>query len=130
MYHTFIFNPLYNGLIGLIDLFPWMDAGIAVIVFTIVVKLILFPLSKKAIVTQVRMKDLQPEIDKIKETYKNDKQTLGLKTMELYKANKVNPLSSFVQLIIQLPILWALYRIFVNSGLPVVNHEYLYSFIS
>lgn len=129
MYHTFIFDPLYNGLIGLIDLFPWMDAGIAVIVFTIVVKLILFPLSKKAITTQVRMKELEPQLNKIKEMHKGDKQAQSLKTMELYKTSGVNPFSSFLQLLIQLPILWALYRIFMNSGLPVVNMSYLYSFI-
>lgn len=129
MYHTLIFNPLYNGLIGLLDLFPWMDAGIAVIVFTIVVKLVLFPLSKKAITTQVRMKELEPELQKIKEAHKDDKQAQGLKTMELYKTKGVNPFSSFLQLLIQLPILYALYSIFVRSGLPVVNSAYLYSFI-
>jgi YidC/Oxa1 family membrane protein insertase len=130
MYHTIIFNPLYNGLIGLFNLFPWMDAGIAVIVFTILVKLILFPLSKKAITTQVRMKEIEPELNKIKLQYKDDKQAQSLKTMELYKQKGVNPFSSFVQLLIQLPILYGLYSIFVRSGLPVINHDYLYSFVS
>jgi YidC/Oxa1 family membrane protein insertase len=107
-----------------------MDAGIAVIVFTIVIKLILFPLSRKAIVTQVRMKELEPEMNKIKSTYKDNKQLQGLKTMELYKEKGVNPFSSFFQLLIQLPILYALYSIFVHSGLPVINEAYLYSFLS
>lgn len=130
LYHSLIFNPLYNGLIGLIAVFPWMDAGIAVIIFTIIIKLILFPLSKKAIVTQVRMKELQPELNKIKELYKDNKQEQGLKTMALYKDKGMNPFSSFFLLFIQLPILYALYAVFIRSGLPVINTTLLYSFIS
>jgi YidC/Oxa1 family membrane protein insertase len=84
MYHTFIFLPLYNGLVGLMDLLPWIDVGIAVILFTIIVRLIIFPLSKNAILTQVRMKEVEPEANKIKLQYANDKQAQGLKVMELY----------------------------------------------
>lgn len=130
LYHSLIFNPLYNGLVGLLAVFPWMDAGIAVIIFTIIIKLILFPLSKKAIVTQVRMKELQPDLNKIKELYKDNKQEQGLKTMALYKDKGMNPFSSFFLLFIQLPILYALYAVFIRSGLPVINTTLLYSFIS
>ncbi len=130
MYSTLIFNPLYNGLIGLIDLFPWMDAGIAVIVFTIIVRLILFPLSKKAIVTQVRMKEIQPEIDALRETMKSDREGQAMKMMQLYKDKKISPFSSFLVILIQLPIIFALYSIFINSGLPTVNQDLLYSFVS
>ncbi len=129
IYHSFVFNPLYNGLIYLMDVFPWMDAGIAVIVFTIIIRLILFPLSKKAIVTQVRMKELEPEMNRIKETMKNDKQGQALKMMALYKEKKVSPFSSFFVLLIQLPIIFALYSIFINSGLPKVNEVLLYPFV-
>ncbi len=129
LYHTFIFNPLYNGLIALMDIFPWMDAGIAVIIFTIIVRLILFPLSKKAIVTQVRMKEIQPEIDKLRETEK-DRQVQAAKMMQIYKDKKVSPFSSFLVLLIQLPIIYALYSIFIRSGLPQVNTELLYSFVN
>jgi YidC/Oxa1 family membrane protein insertase len=69
-------------------------------------------------------------MNKIKSTYKDNKQLQGLKTMELYKEKGVNPFSSFFQLLIQLPILYALYSIFVHSGLPVINEAYLYSFLS
>ncbi len=130
LYHTFVFNPLYNGLIFLMDVFPWMDAGIAVIVFTIIIRLILFPLSKKAIVTQVRMKELEPELQKIKTTYKDDRQAQALKTMALYKEKKVSPFSSILVLLIQLPIIFALYSIFINSGLPKINEALLYPFVS
>jgi len=129
IYHTFVFNPLYNGLVYLMDVFPWMDAGIAVIVFTIIVRLILFPLSKKAIVTQVRMKEVEPELNRIKEATKDDRQAQALKIMALYREKKISPFSSFFVLLIQLPIIFALYSIFINSGLPTVNSSLLYSFV-
>lgn len=129
MYHEYIFRPLYNGLIFLFDALPWIDAGVAVILFTCIVKLILFPLSKKAIVTQARMKEVQPELEALQAKFKNDKQALSLATFDLYKKKQVNPFSSIILILIQLPILWALYSIFVRSGLPVVNTELLYSFV-
>jgi len=129
LYNTFIFNPLYNALILLMDSFSWVDAGIAVIVLTIVVRLILFPLSKKAIITQVRMKEIEPALNKLKHEVK-DKQQQALKVMALYKEKGVNPFSSFLVLFIQLPIIYALYSIFINSGLPVVKTSLLYGFVS
>lgn len=129
LYHTFVFDPLYNGLVLLVDIFPWMDAGVAVIVFTIIVRLILFPLSKKAIVTQVRMKEVEPELNRIKEATKNDRQAQALQMMALYRDKKISPFSSFFVILIQLPIIFALYSIFINSGLPTVNTTLLYSFV-
>lgn len=128
-YNNIIFNPLYNGLIFLMDIIPWIDAGVAVILFTIIVRLVLFPLSKKAIVTQVRMKEIEPELNRLKQTVP-DRQQQALKVMELYKTKGVNPFSSFLVLIIQLPIIYALYSIFIRSGLPVVNTDILYGFIT
>ena len=130
IYHSYIFNPLYNGLVFLIDVFPWMDAGIAVIVFTIIVRLVLFPISKKSIITQVRMKQIEPELAKIREKTGNDKQAQALQTMALYKERGVSPFSSFFLLFLQLPIIYALYSIFIHSGLPEVNKEILYGFVS
>ena len=111
------------------DLLPWIDAGIAVIILTIIVRLILFPLSKKAIVTQVRMKEIEPELNRLKQTVA-DKQQQALKVMALYKEKGVNPFSSFLVLLIQLPIIYALYSIFISSGLPTVKTTLLYSFVS
>ncbi len=129
IYHLIIFNPLYNGLIFLFDTFPLVDAGFAVIIFTIIVRLILFPLSKKSIVTQVRMKEIEPEINRLRQTI-TDKQQQALKIMELYKEKKVNPFSSIFLLLIQLPIIYSLYYIFVRSGLPTIDSSILYSFVN
>src|ERR1039458_5701064 len=127
-YNLIIYIPLYNGLIGLIDIFPWMDAGVAIIVFTIIIRLILFPLSKKSIKTQIRMREIQPEIAAVQKKYTN-KQEQMLKTMELYKKHDIKPLGGTLVLFIQLPILIGLYYVFARSGLPVVNTSILYSFV-
>ncbi len=129
IYNNIVFNPLYNGLIFLMDIIPWIDAGIAVILFTIIIRLVLFPLSKKAIVTQVKMKEIEPELNRLKQTIP-DRQQQALKVMELYKTKGVNPFSSFLVILIQLPIIYALYSIFVSSGLPSVNTELLYGFVT
>ncbi len=128
LYHTLVFNPLYNGLVFLMDKFPWVDAGLAIVIFTIIVKLILFPLSKKAVATQLKMKKVEPELAALKEQYKDDKQLHAKKTMELYKTNGINPFAGIILILIQLPIIIALYRIFL-TGFPHINAEFLYSFV-
>lgn len=131
LYNLIIFWPLYNGLIGLISLAPHIiDAGVAVILFTIIVRLILFPLSRKAIITQIKMREIQPELDKIRVDYKDDKQMQGTKTLEVYRKNGVNPFSSVLLMLIQFPIMYALYSVFIRTGLPVVNTTILYHFIA
>lgn len=123
------YQPLYNGLIYLIDMFPFFDAGVIVILFTIIVKLIMFPLSLKATRAQIEMKEIEKDLKKIKEQY-SDKQIQTQKTIELYKEKNINPFAGFLVLLIQLPIIIALYQIFLKSGLPTINLELLYSFVS
>lgn len=129
LYNTFVFNPLYNGLIFLMDVLPWIDAGVAIVIFTIIIKLILFPLSKKAVVTQLKMKKIEPELTALKATYKDDKAMHATKTMEVYKKNGVNPFASILLIFIQLPIIFALYKVFL-TGFANINNEILYSFVS
>ncbi|MFA6446552.1 MAG: YidC/Oxa1 family membrane protein insertase, partial [Candidatus Paceibacterota bacterium] len=104
------------------------DAGMAVILFTCIVKLILFPLSQKAIKNQLALKDIQPHMDKIKDDHPTDKQAQSLKTLALYKEKGVNPFSSIILLVIQIPIIFALYWVFqaVSTGVQVND---LYSFV-
>ncbi|MES2213830.1 MAG: YidC/Oxa1 family membrane protein insertase [Patescibacteria group bacterium] len=129
LYHAIIFNPLYNILIFLFTIFPWADAGIAVILLTILVRLILYPLSKKAVITQVRMQEINPRIKEINERYKDNAEEKAKATLALYKETGVNPFSGILVLIIQLPIIWALYRIFLQSGFPKIDFPLLYSFV-
>ena len=129
IYHTLIFLPLYNGLTGIMDILPWVDLGVAVILFTVIVKLILFPLSKSSLLTQVKMKEIEPEANKIKAQYANDRQAQTLKVMELYKARDIKPFSGVLLLLIQLPILLALISVFYKI-VPSIHPEFLYSFIT
>ena len=128
MYNQFIFLPLYNGLVGIMVLIPGIDVGIAVIIFTIIIRLVLFPLSKSALLTQVRMKEVEPEATKIRVQYANDKQTQALKVMELYKTKKIKPFSGILLLIIQLPILLALISVFYKI-IPTIDTHLLYTYI-
>jgi YidC/Oxa1 family membrane protein insertase len=127
-FHTLFYQPLYNGLILLMDALPWFDAGVIIVLFTLLVKFALLPLSKKAVVAQIEMKRIEPELKKIKEKYKDDSQEQARRTMALYKERKINPFSSLVTTLIQLPIIFALYFVFLRSGLPVVNESLMYSF--
>lgn len=128
MYNELIFRPLYNGLVGIINLLPGVDVGVAVIIFTCIIKLILFPLSKKALLTQVRMKSIEPEANKIRAQYSSNKQEQAMKIMELYKQKGIKPFLSIVLVIIQLPILLALISVFYKI-IPEINKSLLYPFI-
>ncbi|MDD2935225.1 MAG: YidC/Oxa1 family membrane protein insertase [Candidatus Pacebacteria bacterium] len=129
IFHTFFYNPIYNGLVFLVSFFPWMDLGIAVVIVTLVVKLIVFPLTKESIKTQLKVKEIDPLVNEIRKKYEKDKETQARKIMDLYKEYKINPFASFFLILIQLPILFALYFVFLKGGLPDVNFDILYSFI-
>jgi YidC/Oxa1 family membrane protein insertase len=130
LYNTLIYYPLYNGLILLLSHFPWLDAGIAAILFTLIIRTILFPLSRKMVITQIKMREIQPELEQIKVQYKDDKQTQAAKTLETYKKHKINPFSGIFLTFIQLPVMYALNSVFIRSGLPVVNKAILYHFVA
>lgn len=127
MFNTFFFKPLYNGLIFLIGSLPFLDAGMAVVLFTIIVKLILFPLTRSSVITQLKMKKYGGELEELKKKH-TDRQELALKTMQFYKEKNIRPFSSFFLVLIQFPIIIALFLVFKN-GFPVVNGGQLYSFI-
>ena len=130
LFNTLIFQPFYNGLVFLIGAFPFFDVGVIVIVFTIIVKVILLPLSIKASKSQLQMKSIEKDLNAIKEKYKNDKEEQAKQTMEYYKVNNINPFAGIFILLIQLPIILGLYRVFLKSGLPTINTSLLYKFVS
>lgn len=129
IFHNFVYLPLYNGLILILALLPGADMGLAVILLTIAIKTILYPLSHKGLHTQRRMKEVEPKLASLKEKHKEDKQELARKTMELYKEENINPFSSIFLLLIQIPVLIGLYLVFMRGGLPTIDPMALYSFI-
>lgn len=128
MYHTFFFDPLYNALLLLFKVIPWADAGIVIILLTVLVRLVLYPLSKKAVVTQVKMTEIGPDIDAIKERYKDKPEEQAKQTLALYKERGVNPFSGIFVVLIQIPIIIALYQIFLHFS--EIRVDLLYSFVT
>ena len=100
--------------------------GVAIILATIVIKIILLPLTLKQDKSMRNMKKLQPEIDKIKKQYKDNPQVMQQKTMELYKENKVSPFGGCLPLLVQLPILWALFGVLRDPNTVPVNETFLW----
>ena len=92
--------------------------GVSIIIVTILIKIALLPLTLKQDKSTKEMKKLQPEIEKLKEKYANDKQMLNMKTIELYKEHKVNPMGGCLPLLLQLPILFALFGVLRNGIIP------------
>jgi len=103
--------------------------GVAIILLTVLIRAALWPLQKKTIDAQKKMKELQPQIAEINKKYKDDRQKRGMETMRLYRENKANPASSCLPLLIQLPILWAVFRVF-RDGFKIETLNKLYSFIA
>ena len=121
-----LYKPLVNILAFLISVTPGGDVGVAIIVLTILVKVILYPLSQRAIVSQAKMNLLAPELNKIKASGASKEEQARL-TFELYKNNKTNPFSGCLLILIQIPIIFALYYVFLK-GMKFEN-GILYSFV-
>jgi YidC/Oxa1 family membrane protein insertase len=126
IWNLILYQPLLNALAFLVSVIPGGDVGIAVIILTILVKVVLFPLSRKSIESQAEMNVLTPQLQKIKESGAT-KEEQATQTFELYKKYKVNPFSGCLLLLIQLPIIFALYYVFLK-GINFQNGV-LYSFV-
>jgi YidC/Oxa1 family membrane protein insertase len=126
LWNTFLYGPLLNALAFLVSIIPGGDVGVAVIILTFFVKIILFPLSQRSIESQIKMNLLAPELKKIKDSGAS-KEEQAKQTFELYKHHKTNPFSGCLLILIQIPIIFALYFVFLN-GLSL-NGGFLYSFI-
>ena len=127
LYNTIIYDPLLNALIVLYDL-AGNNLFLAIIVMTIIIKGASLPLSLKTLRSQRDMAALAPELERIKAQLKDDKAAQGQAMMELYKKNNINPLAGCLPLIIQIPVLLGLYRVFLNIFKPE-SLDALYSFI-
>jgi YidC/Oxa1 family membrane protein insertase len=105
--NRWIIRPLFEFLNGFIG-----SKGIVILVLTLIVKLIMFPLSYKMIYSQSKMAALKPQIDKLKDKHGDDQQTIQMETMKMYREFGVNPLGGCLPMLLQMPIWFALYRFF------------------
>ena len=127
IFNQVLYYPLFNALIWLYNNISFGDLGIAIVILTVLIRFILYPLSKKAIQSQKAMSALQPKIKEVQKKYKN-KEEQAKQMMVLYKKNKVNPMAGCLPILVQFPILIALYRVFI-TGLNPERLNGLYSFV-
>lgn len=128
LFNIILYQPIFNLLVGIYNIIPGHDIGVAIVLLTVIIKLILYPFSLQSIKAQKSMRDLQPKIEELKKRHKDQKDALAREMMQLYKQEKINPMSSCLPLLIQFPFLIAVYRVF-RAGLGEGSLNMLYSFI-
>ncbi len=129
IFHTYLSQPLFNLLVYLYNVIPGSDIGFAIIVLTILIKAVLWPFMHQSLKSQKAMQVIQPKIEELKKKHADNKEALAKDLMELYQEEKVNPLSSCLPLLIQLPVLIALYRVLLTGFDPETLNQ-LYSFVA
>lgn len=112
IWDTVLIQPLLNGIIFFYNLTG--NLGVAIIVFTIFIRLILVPLTMPGMKQAQKMKEVAPNLEKLKLKYKGDKQGLAQAQMELYRQNGINPAAGCLPQVLQLVILFALFQVFVR----------------
>jgi len=130
LFNLIFTGPILNGLTLLYQLFN--DFGLAIVVLTLVIKLLLVPLTIQNLKSMKAQQSMQPKMQELRKKYKNDPQTLNRETMAMYKEAGVNPLSGCLPLLIQLPVLYGLYfaiSAFLNAHVPLDINHWLYSFV-
>ena len=111
LFDVIIVQPILNLLMAIYSIVPGGDFGVSIIIFTVIIRFLLWPLVKKQLHQTKAMRKMQPELKKIQAKYKNDKQAQGIAMMELYKKHNISPFGSIGVLLIQLPILIGIYRV-------------------
>ncbi len=128
IFQAIFYQPILNALIYCYETIAFHNFGIAVVLITVFIRLVLYPLFHKSAKQQMLLQRIQPKIKKIQETHKKDKEKQAQALMELYKEHGVNPFSSMLLIIVQLPIMLGLYWV-VRAGLIPGELTGLYSFV-
>lgn len=125
---TLFYQPLFNLLFGFVALLPGESLGYGIIALTVFIRLLLMPSTAASVRSQREMMALQPKIDEIRAKYGDKPEELNKRLLAVYQEHKVNPFGSCLPLLIQLPVLWVLYRVFF-TGIHPQNFDLLYSFV-
>lgn len=128
-FHEVLYRPLLNALVGMYVLLPLKDFGVTVLLLTALTRIAFLPLSLNAARSQRALLKLQPKIKETQNRFQNNKERQMKEVMALYREHKVNPFGGCVPILLQLPILIALYRVFIVGITPESMSE-LYSFIA
>lgn len=127
LFRTFITKPLLNGLVFIASHTPGYNLGVAILILTIIVKLILFVPTQHAMEGQKKMQAVQPKMDALREKYKNDPQKLQAETMRIWKENGVNPMQSCLPMLIQFPVLIGLFFTIRDGSVLTLSKHLLYA---
>ncbi len=129
LFNSIFYEPLFNLLIWLTGVVGG-HIGVAIILITIALRALLYPFMNSSLVAQQSMKKLQPKINDLKKKHGANKEAFSRELMGLYKEHNVNPFSSCLMVLVQLPILWALYQALqVGLSDASIPKEALYSFV-
>lgn len=115
LFHTFFYQPIFNALVIIYNTIAFSDIGLAIILLTVLIRLLLLPFSIKMTRSQKALHTLQPKIEALKLQYKDDKEALSREMMKFYREERVNPFSSCLPLLIQLPFFFAIYQVFIDG---------------
>lgn len=129
IYTAIIFQPIFNALVFIYNTLPNHDMGLSIIILTIVIKILLHPLTHQQLMAQRSMQAMQPHLAELKKKYKDDKQGMMQEQMKLFKAHKVNPLASCLPILVQLPFLYAMFAIF-RTGINSEHLSLVYPFLT
>jgi len=129
-FNTILYRPLFNALVLLYNYLPGQDFGVAIILLTCAIRIILYPSTLKSIKSQKALQDIQPKIKEIQNKLKKNKEEQAKALMDLYKKEKINPLSGCLPLLVQLPILIALFLVLRSLSSGILDGDILYSFVS
>lgn len=129
LFHLIFYQPLLNILILFYQYLPGKDFGAAIIFLTILIRILFYPLTAQSIKSQKSLEGFQSKIKEIQEKHKENKEEQAKAMTEFYRKEKINPFSGCLPLLIQLPIIIALYQVF-QKGLIAEEMVNLYSFVS
>lgn len=129
MFNELLYRPIFNALVLLYEYAAWQDLGIAIILLTILIRIILFPLFQVSMRQQYKMQLIQPHVKKIQNDHKDSREKQAQALMAIYKEHGVNPFSGILLMFLQLPIFIALFWVF-RDGITTETLAQLYSFVS
>jgi YidC/Oxa1 family membrane protein insertase len=128
IFSVLLYQPLYNVLVILFNAFPWGGVGLAVILITVLIKIALLPFNYKTLKSQKEMQEIQPKINEIRQTYKDDQAKMAQELMAVYKTHKVNPFASCLPMVVQLIVLLVFYQV-LRAGIQTIDQNMLYAFV-
>src|SRR3989344_428973 len=128
LYTAVFYQPIFNVLILLYNVIPGKDLGVSIILLTALFRFVMLPLSMKAAITQKKFTELQPRVKEIQEKFKTNKDQQARELLSLYQKEKVNPFAGILPLLVQIPVLLALFQVF-GKGLQAEQISNLYWFV-